>query len=149
MLWWIVLFAMYFGWALGAGKIVGQMPPKPRLSGISWQFSSTFQTSSQTFSWIRSWIRSGGGEHQQIAEWNNEFFVCDLRRDCKTGSPWLVNQSVHVDLFLFLISFIAPFLVDAFCDLKVMIASNCPYVFKAYALFIVCAFSRCLGLSWN
>ena len=30
-----------------------------------------------------------------------------------------------------------------------MIASNCPYVFKLYALFIVCAFCCCLGFSWN
>ena len=97
MLWWTVLFAMYFGWAPGAGTC----PPNPSCLGFPDSFSSTFQTSSQTFSWIRSWIQSGGGEHQQIAEWGNELFVCNLRRDCKTGSPWLVNQNVHVDLFLF------------------------------------------------
>ena len=106
------------------------MPPNPSCLGFPDSFSSMFQTSSQTFSWIRSWIRSGSGTSTncRLRQWGFLLrFQTWLQNRQSMG--WWIKMCMLI-CFLFLTSFIAPFPVDAFCDLKVMIASDCPYAFQ-------------------
>ena len=89
MLWWTVLLALHFGWALGAGENCRTNAPKPKLSGISWQFFQHVPDFQPNMSMDPVMDPERGGEHQQIADWGSEIFF--LR-----SQTWLQNRQAMV-----------------------------------------------------